>query len=86
MWTRRPGAAGLAKPLANGDRAVALLNRSDTTARITAWFRRTGVRTDSALVRDLWTHADVGIFRGQDADTVPAHGVRMLRVRPVSSR
>ena len=83
---RRPALQVWAKPLANGDRAVALLNRSDTTARITAWFRRTGVRTDSARVRDLWTHADVGTFRGQYADTVPAHGVRMLRVRPVSSR
>ena len=35
----------------DGGRAVALLNRADTAAKITAWFRRTGVRTDSARVR-----------------------------------
>ena len=86
VWTDGPALQVWAKPLANGDRAVALLNRSDTTARITAWLRRTGIRTDSARVRDLWTHAEVGTFKGQYADTVPAHGVRMLRVRPVSSR
>lgn len=73
------------KPLRDGGRAVALLNRADTAAKITAWFRRTGVRTDSARVRDLWAHQDVGTFRGQYADTVPAHGVRMLRVSPVVS-
>jgi len=85
VWTDGPELQVWARPLANGDRAVALLNRTDTTARITAWLRRTGIRTDSARVRDLWTHADIGTFGGQYADTVPAHGVRMLRMRPVVS-
>ena len=85
VWTDGPALQVWARPLANGDRAVALLNRADTTARITAWLRRTGIRTDSARVRDLWTHADIGTFGGQYADTVPAHGVRMLRMRPVVS-
>ena len=87
VWTDGPELQVWARPLANGDRAVALLNRADTTARITAWLRRTGIRTDSAHVRDLWSHSDLGTFGVQYADTVPAHGVRMLRVRPlVSSR
>ena len=85
VWTDGPALQVWARPLANGDRAVALLNRADTTARITAWLRRTGIRTDSVRVRDLWTHADIGTFGGQYADTVPAHGVRMLRMRPVVS-
>ena len=85
VWTDGPELQVWAKPLRGGDRAVALLNRADTAARITAWLRRTGIRTDSARVRDLWKHADVGTFRGQYADTVPAHGVRMLRLTPVLS-
>ena len=85
VWADGAALQVWSKPLRGGDRAVALLNRADTAAKITAWFRRTGVRTDSARVRDLWAHRDVGTFRGQYADTVPAHGVRMLRVSPVVS-
>jgi alpha-galactosidase len=85
VWTDGPALQVWARPLANGDRAVALLNRSDTTARITAWLRRTGITTDSAQVRDLWSHTDIGTFGRQYADSVPAHGVRMLRLKPVVS-
>ncbi|MEP7325191.1 MAG: hypothetical protein ABI836_04510, partial [Gemmatimonadota bacterium] len=72
-----------AKPLQDGSSAVALLNRSGAPAEITAWFHRTGIRSDSASVRDLWAHADRGSFKGQYMTVVPAHGVVLLRVRPV---
>jgi alpha-galactosidase len=71
-----------AKPLQDGSRAVALLNRSAAPAEITAWFHRAGIIADSVLVRDLWAHADLGAFRREYKVTVPAHGVVMLRVRP----
>jgi alpha-galactosidase len=86
VWTDGPSLQVWARKLSGGARAVALLIRADTAARITAWFSRTGIRADSARVRDLWLHQDIGTFRGQYADTVPAHAVRMLRLTPVSSR
>jgi alpha-galactosidase len=72
-----------AKPLADGSRAVALLNRSEAPARIRANFRRAMVTTDSATVRDLWSHADLGTFAREFAVTVPPHDVVMVRMTPV---
>ena len=83
VWEPTPEVQVWAKPLADGSRAVALLNRAGVPTRITAYFRRAGVRTDSATVRDLWAHADRGPFRGQYETTVPAHAVVMIRVTPV---
>src|SRR5438094_547694 len=75
-----------AKPLKDGARAVALLNRGDSAAKITARFDRLGLRTDSATVRDLWARADRGAFSREYAATVPAHGVTMLRVTPIRAK
>ena len=69
------------KPLHDGSWAVALLNRADTAATITAMLRRVGVPQDTATVRDLWTHEDLGVATHQFAAHVPAHGVAMLRIR-----
>ena len=33
-----------------------------------------------ATVRDLWAHADLGIFANGYGAYIPAHGVRMLKV------
>jgi alpha-galactosidase len=74
-----------AKPLRDGSRAVALLNRSGKPARISASFQRAGLRADSATVRDLWAHQDLGTFARRYRTTVPAHGVVMLRVTPVGA-
>ena len=75
-----------AKPLADGSRAVALLNRSDAAAKITASFARIGLHVDSATVRDLWAHEDRGGFRREYATEVPSHGVIMLRITAVRPR
>jgi alpha-galactosidase len=83
VWEPTPDVQVWAKPLADGSRAVALLNRAGVETRITAYFHRVGVRTDSATVRDLWAHADRGAFGGQYETTVPAHAVVMIRVTPV---
>ncbi len=83
VWERPPELQVWAKPLHDGSRAIALLNRSSAPARITAYFSRAGIRSDSAQVRDLWSHKDLGRFGRQFADTVPAHAVVLIRATPV---
>ena len=83
VWERPPELQVWAKPLRDGSRAIALLNRSSAPARITAYFDRAGIRSDSAQLRDLWSHKDLGRFGRQFADTVPAHGVLLVRATPV---
>jgi len=85
VWEQPPDLQVWAKPLADGSRAVALLNRSAAPTKITAYFWRAGLRGDSARVRDLWAHADLGTFGRQYSATVAAHGVLMLRVTPVGT-
>ena len=69
-----------AKPLAHGGRAVALLNRSSAPAKITAYLSRVGLHVDSASVRDLWKHEELGKVGGKFVAEVPAHGVVMVRM------
>jgi alpha-galactosidase len=69
-----------AKPLANGDRAVALFNETDSPQRITTSASAVGMPAAPAYrVRDLWTHTDRETA-GTLTATVPAHGTVMLRV------
>jgi alpha-galactosidase len=70
------------KPLADGSRAVALLNRSTQAAEIGTSLKRLGISATSATVRDLWAHADLGPVTDRVTATVPPHGVVMLRVGP----
>src|SRR5256886_8587992 len=51
-----------AKPLKGGARALALLNRGDSAAKITARFDRLGLRTATATSRDLSALADRASF------------------------
>ena len=83
VWERPPELQVWAKPLRDGSRAIALLNRSSSPARITASFARAGLRSDSADVRDLWSHADLGRFGREFATTVPGHGVVLVRATSV---
>jgi alpha-galactosidase len=68
------------KPLRDGSRAVALLNRTDSAAVIAVPVRRLGITSPTARVRDLWAHADLAPVTGTLKVTVPSHGVAMLRV------
>jgi alpha-galactosidase len=68
------------KPLRDGSRAVVLLNRAGSSDSIQVSFRRAGIHTDSATVRDLWRHADLGRFRGSYTAVVPGHAAVMLRI------
>ncbi len=71
------------KPMADGSRAVALLNRGAQDATIAVSWKELGMPADHAApVRDLWAHRDVGPATGHYAATVPAHGVVVVRVGP----
>ena len=73
-----------AGPLMSGQFAVVLLNKSDKAAEIKAEFADCGLRAaDTAIVRDIWAHEDVGSFSGEFKDTVPSHGVKFLIMTPV---
>jgi len=74
-----------AKPLADGSRAVVLFNRASVSTTMSVSWGRIGIGTDTAMVRDLWAHEDVGKVGRRYSATVPSHGVVMLRVTPVGS-
>jgi alpha-galactosidase len=72
-----------AKPLENGDWAVALLNRGLQQAEIgIAWQLDLEVDWSAASVRDLWAHRDLGAWPDRFATTVASHVAMMLRVTP----
>jgi alpha-galactosidase len=80
VWEPSPELQVWSKPLADGSHAVALLNRSMSAAKITANLSRVGLHTDSAIVRDLWAHADRGRVGRQYSVEVPAHAVVMVKM------
>src|SRR3954468_22697063 len=68
------------KPLAGGDKAVALFNESDAPQRITTSASAIGMPAAPAYrVRDLWAHT-TRETAGTLTATVPAHGTVMLRI------
>ena len=73
----RVGAAGTqevwARELADGGRAVALLNRGGASAMIRVDFAAIGAPATVA-VRDLWAHRERGIFAKGFSVTLPPHG------------
>ncbi len=72
-----------ARPLADGSRAVILLNRSGAEKEITANWTDIGYPAHlRATVRDLWQHKDLGQFTGKFSTNVPSHGVAMITVKP----
>jgi alpha-galactosidase len=71
------------KPLADGSRAVILFNRATEPRKLSVGWEEAGLFPGgSALVRDLWKHADVGSFTGRYEAMVEPHGVVMLRLDP----
>jgi alpha-galactosidase len=67
------------KPLAHGDRALGLLNRSGARASIRARLRDVGWRGGRAHAQNLWTGRRSRI-RGAIVREVPAHGLALLRL------
>jgi alpha-galactosidase len=72
-----------ARELADGGRAVALLNRTGSPATIAASWTDIGYPEHlSAKVRDLWEHKDLGERTGKFSATVESHGVVMVTIKP----
>ena len=67
------------KPLANGDIAIGLFNRSDQPQRITASWRYLDI-TGKWKARDLWAHKDLGEFEGGYSCQPTGHEIVMLRL------
>ncbi|MEV4756945.1 NPCBM/NEW2 domain-containing protein [Micromonospora sp. NPDC049559] len=67
------------KRLANGDRAVVLLNRGESPAILTTSAASTGLTGSRFTVRDAWTNR-VTESAGTLSAAVPAHGAALLRV------
>jgi alpha-galactosidase len=67
------------KPLADGSKAVGLFNRGWGAMPVTVNFQEAGLG-DSATVRDLWSHRDLGAVKGEYTATVPSHGVVMVKL------
>ena len=71
------------KQLADGGRAVALVNRGTGTAKITATWQDIGYPSSlSASVRDLWAAKDAGRHTESYTADVPSHGVAMVKILP----
>ena len=71
------------KQLADGGRAVVLLNRGAAPAQITAQWTDIGYPSSvAATVRDLWTGKEVTGQKGSYAADVPGDAAVMVRVMP----
>ena len=69
-----------AKPLSDGDVAVALFNEGDAPATMSATAKQVGLNVAPAYaIDDLWSH-DTTETAGTIAANVPAHGTAMYRV------
>ena len=75
----------LYRPLANGDRAVAILNRSGSPVTTSTTMAAVGFTSASCTysVKDLWTGTTTS-STGTISATIPAHGTAIVRVTPGS--
>ena len=86
VWNNSMGHEVWAGPLANGDVAVVLLNRAESTANITAQWSDIGVKAGmNATVRDLWLKQGLGTYTDSITLSVVTHGSRTLRIASSSS-
>ncbi len=67
------------KPLGDGSKAVGLFNRGRSVMKMTLRFTEVGFR-GRVHVRDLWEHADRGVFEDTYSTLVLKHGVVFLRI------
>jgi len=67
------------KDLIRGEKAIAVLNRSEKTEKITLKWNELGI-SGIWKVRDLWEHADKGVFAEEFTVSVQAHEAIVLRL------
>ncbi len=71
------------RPLKGGDRAVVLFNRSEAAHNMSIdWQSLDMSAAAKATVKDLWSKAVQKNVKGAFGQSVPSHGVVMLRVTP----
>jgi alpha-galactosidase len=76
-----------ARDLADGSRAVALLNRGTAPAEIAIDWARIGYPPRlAATVRDLWARKDLGRRSGSYATSVRPHAAAIVRIAPVTDQ
>lgn len=72
-----------ARQLADGSRAVALLNRGTAEKNISVTWSEIGYPNYlPASVRDLWARKDLGKSAGSFSATVESHGVVVVKIKP----
>jgi alpha-galactosidase len=71
-----------ARPLADGGKAVALLNRGRTPVAISVDPLTLGLAGLAYCVRDVTVHADAGVFGSRLTRQVAPHAVAVLRLAP----
>jgi alpha-galactosidase len=69
------------KPLANGDQALVILNRSDAERPFQMEFSELGLIGDHEI-RDLWQHASIGVRAGWTGKLQP-HETKVFRLKKV---
>jgi alpha-galactosidase len=71
------------KELADGSRAVILLNRGASEHEMSVRWTDIGYPASlKVAVRDLWKHSNLGTFSGTYSSVVPSHGVVFLKIAP----
>ncbi|MEI7730762.1 MAG: glycoside hydrolase family 27 protein [Verrucomicrobiota bacterium] len=71
------------KPLVSGGVAIALLNRGEQPASITAQWKDLGLKPGAAMaLRDLWAHQDLGTFKDSFTTQVGPHATVLVRATP----
>jgi alpha-galactosidase len=70
----------IVKLLEDGSLAVGMFNLSDRDERLTLHWDDLLIAGSSRQVRDLWTRSEEGVYTESFAATVPAHGVKLLRL------
>ncbi|MFG2719015.1 ricin-type beta-trefoil lectin domain protein [Streptomyces sp. NPDC048416] len=71
----------LARPLADGDRAVAVLNRSSAARTVSTSLASVGLPDCRVSAKDLWSGASSTTSSALTA-TIPAHGTAIWRLTP----
>jgi hypothetical protein len=72
------------KPLADGSKAVALFNRGETVAGVSALWTALGLE-GKQRARDLWSRKDAGEFENSYTTDVPPHGALLVRISPATA-
>jgi alpha-galactosidase len=76
---RKDGIETWEKDLEDGSKAIALFNRGGKSAPVRLERSTLGVQ-GKWLVRDLWSHKDLGELQPSWDSTVPTHGAILLRI------